>query len=182
MFAVVMSMMWKGTRYGRTTIADYGLCFRPRPSRKRSIKRNTTAWQRDCRGISMANRNRKLTRPPLKAWVREKWQGAACYIQRDSDQRPSARSDQLQVALVGHTNAGTSSLMRALTGSVEDKLFATLDTTARALKSETKPRVLVSDTVGFIKKLRRSRRVRSDPRLQRRSRRRCCCSSSTRPI
>src|SRR6202050_5583119 len=68
----------------------------------------------------------------------------------------SARSDQLRVALVGYTNAGKSSLMRALTGSevlVEDKLFATLDTTVRTLKPETKPRVLVSDTVGFIKKL-----------------------------
>jgi GTP-binding protein HflX len=46
--------------------------------------------------------------------------------------------------------------MRALTGSqvlVEDKLFATLDTTVRALHPETKPRILVSDTVGFIKKL-----------------------------
>jgi GTP-binding protein HflX len=46
--------------------------------------------------------------------------------------------------------------MRALTGSqvlVEDKLFATLDTTVRALQPETKPRILVSDTVGFIKKL-----------------------------
>ena len=46
--------------------------------------------------------------------------------------------------------------MRALTGSevlVADKLFATLDTTVRALQPETKPRVLVSDTVGFIKKL-----------------------------
>src|SRR5260370_15546035 len=46
--------------------------------------------------------------------------------------------------------------MRALTGGevlVADKLFATLDTTVRALKPETNPRVLVSDTVGFIKKL-----------------------------
>ena len=46
--------------------------------------------------------------------------------------------------------------MRALTGSevyVADKLFATLDTTVRALQPETKPRILVSDTVGFIKKL-----------------------------
>jgi GTP-binding protein HflX len=77
-------------------------------------------------------------------------------IQRDSDQRRSARRDQLRVALVGYTNAGKSSLMRALTESevlVADKLFATLDTTVRALKPETKPRVLVSDTVGFIKKL-----------------------------
>jgi GTP-binding protein HflX len=77
-------------------------------------------------------------------------------IQRDNDERRSARRDQLRVALVGYTNAGKSSLMRALTGSevlIEDKLFATLDTTVRALQPEAKPRVLVSDTVGFIKKL-----------------------------
>jgi len=77
-------------------------------------------------------------------------------IQRDNDQRRSARRDQLRVALVGYTNAGKSSLMRALTGSavlVADELFATLDTTVRALQPETTPRVLVSDTVGFIKKL-----------------------------
>ena len=77
-------------------------------------------------------------------------------IQRDNDQRRSTRRDQLRVALVGYTNAGKSSLMRALTGSevlVADKLFATLDTTVRALQPETRPRILVSDTVGFIKKL-----------------------------
>src|SRR5258705_4807410 len=77
-------------------------------------------------------------------------------IQRDNDQRRSARRDQLRVALVGYTNAGKSSLMRTLTSSevlVADQLFATLDTTVRALKPETRPRVLVSDTVGFIKKL-----------------------------
>jgi GTPase len=77
-------------------------------------------------------------------------------IQRDNDERRSARRDQLRVALVGYTNAGKSSLMRSLTGSevlVEDMLFATLDTTVRALQPEAKPRVLVSDTVGFIKKL-----------------------------
>jgi GTP-binding protein HflX len=77
-------------------------------------------------------------------------------IQRDNDERRSARRDQLRVALVGYTNAGKSSLMRALTGSevlVADKLFATLETTVRALHPEAKPGVLISDTVGFIKKL-----------------------------
>ncbi len=70
--------------------------------------------------------------------------------------RREARSGQPRVALVGYTNAGKSSLMRAMTGSevlVQDKLFATLDTTVRALHPETHPRILVSDTVGFIKKL-----------------------------
>jgi GTPase len=77
-------------------------------------------------------------------------------IQQDQEHRRYARRDQLRVALVGYTNAGKSSLMRALTGSevrVADQLFATLDTTVRALKPETRPRILVSDTVGFIQKL-----------------------------
>ncbi len=66
------------------------------------------------------------------------------------------RSQENTVALVGYTNAGKSSLMRALTGSeilVADKLFATLDTTVRPMYPETKPKILISDTVGFIKKL-----------------------------
>ncbi|MBV9949722.1 MAG: GTPase HflX [Myxococcales bacterium] len=77
-------------------------------------------------------------------------------IHKEQENRRSARRDQLRVALVGYTNAGKSSLMRALTGSqvyVDDRLFATLDTTVRALQPETRPRILVSDTVGFIKKL-----------------------------
>jgi GTPase len=70
--------------------------------------------------------------------------------------RRQRRREARRVALVGYTNAGKSSLMRALTGSqvlVEDRLFATLDTTVRALQPEARPRILVSDTVGFIKKL-----------------------------
>src|SRR5437588_2296636 len=70
--------------------------------------------------------------------------------------RRGEREGLARVALVGYTNAGKSTLMRALTGSealVADKLFATLDTTVRALHPETIPRVLVSDTVGFIKNL-----------------------------
>jgi GTP-binding protein HflX len=70
--------------------------------------------------------------------------------------RRQEREGLARVALVGYTNAGKSTLMRALTASealVADKLFATLDTTVRALHPETVPRVLVSDTVGFIKNL-----------------------------
>ena len=77
-------------------------------------------------------------------------------IEDESKTRRARRQEALRVALVGYTNAGKSSLMRALTGSpvfIADKLFATLDTTVRALWPESQPRILVSDTVGFIKKL-----------------------------
>jgi GTP-binding protein HflX len=77
-------------------------------------------------------------------------------IQHEESVRRTHRREARRVALVGYTNAGKSSWMRALTASqvlVEDKLFATLDTTVRALAPETKPRILISDTVGFIKKL-----------------------------
>lgn len=76
---------------------------------------------------------------------------------RPLDQRRRERRRELPaVALVGYTNAGKSSLMRALTGSdvlVEDKLFATLTTTVRALSPATVPRILLADTVGFIQHL-----------------------------
>ncbi|MBX9766107.1 MAG: GTPase HflX, partial [Bdellovibrionales bacterium] len=70
--------------------------------------------------------------------------------------RRARRDQEISVALVGYTNAGKSSLMRAMTGSevlVADKLFATLDTTIRPLYPESRPKILMSDTVGFIKKL-----------------------------
>lgn len=70
--------------------------------------------------------------------------------------RRQTRQGLASVALIGYTNAGKSTLMRALTGSevlVANKLFATLDTTVRTLHPESMPRVLVSDTVGFIKNL-----------------------------
>lgn len=77
-------------------------------------------------------------------------------IQSEQDVRRAARRDARRVALVGYTNAGKSSWMRALTKSgvyVADQLFATLDTTVRALEADVEPRILMSDTVGFIKKL-----------------------------
>ncbi len=77
-------------------------------------------------------------------------------VQDEMKGRRTQRSELFCVALVGYTNAGKSSMMRAITGSDvegENKLFATLDTTVRALFPITQPRILVSDTVGFIKKL-----------------------------
>lgn len=97
----------------------------------------------------------ELDRRKIRDRLAELREGLAA-IEKEQDHRRYARRDQLRVALVGYTNAGKSSLMRALTGSevlVADQLFATLDTTVRALHPETKPRILVSDTVGFIQKL-----------------------------
>ncbi len=77
-------------------------------------------------------------------------------IDNEHEIRRARRQQENTVALVGYTNAGKSSLMRALTGSeiyVADKLFATLDTTIRPMQPESIPKVLISDTVGFIKKL-----------------------------
>ena len=77
-------------------------------------------------------------------------------LEEEQRTQRARRRDMNRMALVGYTNAGKSTLMRALTGSevyVADKLFATLDTTVRALSPETHPRILVSDTVGFIDKL-----------------------------
>ncbi len=77
-------------------------------------------------------------------------------IESGGKTRRQRRGDARTIAVVGYTNAGKSSLMRALTGSdvyIADKLFATLDTTVRVLDGRVKPPILLSDTVGFIKKL-----------------------------
>jgi len=79
-------------------------------------------------------------------------------LERETSQRQTRRTRREEtpvVALVGYTNAGKSSLMRALTGAdayVENQLFATLGTTVRALP-DSQPRILVADTVGFIRNL-----------------------------
>ena len=79
-------------------------------------------------------------------------------VQREAEAQRNRRSNTTTqtVALVGYTNAGKSRLMRTLTNDtmyVADQLFATLDTTVRILVPETRPPILITDTVGFIKAL-----------------------------
>ena len=67
-----------------------------------------------------------------------------------------SREGSFRVALVGYTNAGKSTLMRALSGAdvlVQDQLFATLDSTTRTVDLDHNKRILLTDTVGFIRKL-----------------------------
>lgn len=75
-------------------------------------------------------------------------------IESERTVQRSGRDDLLKVALVGYTNAGKSTLLNALTHSevrAEDKLFATLDASVRALSPDSHPPVVAIDTVGFIK-------------------------------
>jgi GTP-binding protein HflX len=77
--------------------------------------------------------------------------------QHRSTQRAGRQRHQWPLAsLVGYTNAGKSTLLNSLTGAdvlAEDRLFATLDPTTRRLRLPTNQSVLISDTVGFIRKL-----------------------------
>jgi GTPase len=77
-------------------------------------------------------------------------------VQKRKEREVQARAEELRVSLVGYTNAGKSTLMRRLTGAdvyVADKLFATLDTRTKAWTLPNWGKVLLSDTVGFIRHL-----------------------------
>ena len=96
---------------------------------------------------------------------RRKVQDRIARIQRELEevrrqraiQRTARQRHQYPLAsIVGYTNAGKSTLLNTLTGAgvlAEDKLFATLDPTTRRLRLPTRQEVLLSDTVGFIRKL-----------------------------
>ncbi len=76
--------------------------------------------------------------------------------QRATQRKSRGRNGMVQAAIVGYTNAGKSSLLNVLTGAdvlVEDKLFATLDPTTRRVKLSDNQELLLTDTVGFVRKL-----------------------------
>lgn len=77
-------------------------------------------------------------------------------VQARKEREVRSRFEEHTVSLVGYTNAGKSTLMNALTGAgvyVEDKLFSTLDTRTRQWRLSDWGKVLLSDTVGFIRDL-----------------------------
>ena len=76
--------------------------------------------------------------------------------QRKTQRKERNRADLPHAAIVGYTNAGKSSLLNGLTESTvlaEDKLFATLDTTTRKLDLDDGHTILLTDTVGFVRRL-----------------------------
>lgn len=77
-------------------------------------------------------------------------------IEAQQTTKSASRKNLINATLVGYTNAGKSTLLNLLTNAgvlAEDKLFATLDSTTRALEIEKNKKILLSDTVGFIRKL-----------------------------
>lgn len=77
-------------------------------------------------------------------------------IEKSRDTQRKSRRDMVNIALVGYTNVGKSSLLNALSGAdllVENKLFATLDTASRKTWIQGIGEIIVTDTVGFLRKL-----------------------------
>jgi GTP-binding protein HflX len=76
--------------------------------------------------------------------------------QREVQRRARSRSNLIAVSLVGYTNAGKSTLFNRMTRAgvhAADQLFATLDTTTRRMHIDSGARIVLSDTVGFIRRL-----------------------------
>lgn len=103
-------------------------------------------------GETQLETDRRMIRKKIQG-LREKLRG----VERHRRTVRAGREALLNVALVGYTNAGKSSILRALSGEhdivVEDRLFATLDTLTRVVDIGDGQRARLTDTVGFIRKL-----------------------------
>jgi GTP-binding protein HflX len=102
-------------------------------------------------GESQLETDRRLARDRVSLLKR-----ALDVVEKERKVQRQARADQFRVAVVGYTNAGKSTLFNALTRATvraEDRLFATLDATTRRIVNENREVLLITDTVGFIRKL-----------------------------
>jgi GTP-binding protein HflX len=102
-------------------------------------------------GETQIETDRRLIRHRIRD-LREKLEIVAS--RRDTQRK--GRTEEYRAALVGYTNAGKSSLLKGLSGAdvlIEDRLFATLDPSTRAVELESGAKLLLTDTVGFIRKL-----------------------------
>jgi GTPase len=104
-------------------------------------------------GESQLEQDRRKIRGQIDRLKREL---AGVRSSRATQRKDRKRAPVPNAAIVGYTNVGKSSLLRRMTGAdvlVEDKLFATLDTTTRKIALPNKQPLLLTDTVGFIRKL-----------------------------
>jgi len=128
-----------------------------------SLPRLTRAWTHLSRqrgkgalggeGETQLEQDRRIVSDRI---VHLKHELATVVKQRDTQRRRRLRVPVPTAAIVGYTNAGKSSLLNRLTGAhvlAEDKLFATLDPTTRQLQLPNRQKLLVTDTVGFIRRL-----------------------------
>ena len=128
-----------------------------------SLPRLTRAWGHLARqgggiggrgeGESQLEQDKRRLRNQIDRLRRELQQVRAA---RATQRKDRQRTPVPNAAIVGYTNAGKSSLLRKLTGAevlIEDKLFATLDTTTRRIDLPNKQPLLLTDTVGFVRRL-----------------------------
>jgi GTP-binding protein HflX len=121
------------------------------------LPRMTGAWthlQRQ-RGRGMGEKQIEIDRRRAReriARLQKQLEG----IRKERLSQRKARRNELKVAMVGYTNSGKTTVLNALTKAnmlAADVLFATLDANVRALDPNTRPKILLSDTVGFIRNL-----------------------------